>query len=315
MTFFRLVLAHPIFAILIFALLQASSPAFAQKGFYKVSNLEPGTKVFLNEEELLHAAGQHAPGVFTLRVEKNGYHAYVDRVTIYSDQLVEIRIRNMTMNVRPRPFRQRRDARMLPKTGTLIVTSNPPAQQVYLDTLFRGETPLVLENVLVGQHVVRIDTATGTFSLRIFEAVRLRLQDGAILNVTDEDLPEEQRGIQIEDTVLFMVATEKEATTCTDFHSRAGSQIFKLDKEGMFLVCRMSFVLSGDGPINFPARFRLYRGNSLVHEIEHTMIIDNNENRLLCYYHHEWWRPGEYILTIDSAAGKRLGEQAFTIYF
>src|SRR5512145_299742 len=48
MTFFRLVHAHPIFAILIFALMQASSPAFAQKGFYKVSNLEPGTKVFLN---------------------------------------------------------------------------------------------------------------------------------------------------------------------------------------------------------------------------------------------------------------------------
>ena len=112
-----------------------------------------------------------------------------------------------------------------------------------------------------------------------------------------------------------MVASDTQATACTSFHDGAGSQVFKLDKEGMFLVCRMSFVLSGEGQINFPARFRLYRGDQLIHEIEHAMIVDRNENRRLCYYHHEWWRPGEYILTIDSAAGKRLGQRTFTVYF
>ncbi len=269
----------------------------------------------MNEEELRDAAGQHAPGAFTLRVEKGGYHAYVDRVTIFSDQLVEIRIRSMSANVRSRPFRQRRDARMLPLTGTLIVTSNPPGQLVYLDTLFRGETPLVLENVPVGRRFVSIGNATSAFSLQIFETVRLRLQEGNILNVTDEDLPENQRGVQIEDLALFMVATEAEATDCAGFHASAGSQVFKLRKPGMFLVCRMNFLLPGDEAINFPARFRLYRGGELIHEIGHTMIVDRNENRRLCYFHHEYWRPGEYILTIDSAAGKRLGQGSFTIYF
>ncbi len=278
-------------------------------------NWEQGIKVYLNEEELSDLAGQHSPGVYTLRIEKNGFHAYVDKITINSDQLVEIRIRNMTTDVRPRPFRQRRDARMLPMTGTLIVTSNPPGQEVYLDTLLRGETPLVLENVPIGQRAVRIGEATTTFSLQIFESVRLRLQDGNILNVTDEDLPEDQRGVQIEDLALFMVAMETEATACTNFHTSTGSQVFKLDKDSMFLVCRMSFVLTGEGQINFPARFRLYRGNQLIHESEHAMIIDKNENRRLCYYHHEWWRPGEYVLTIDSAAGKRLGQRTFTTYF
>ena len=176
---------HRFCAILICLLLQNQLPALAQKGFYRVSNWEQGTRVYLNEEELLDLAGQHAPGVYTLRVEKSGYHAYVDKVTIYSDQLVEIRIRNMSTGVRPRPFRQRRDARMLPMTGTLIVTSNPPGQQVYLDTLSRGETPIVLENVTVGRHDVRIGEATTTFTLQIFESVRLRLQDGNIQFYSD----------------------------------------------------------------------------------------------------------------------------------
>jgi hypothetical protein len=315
MSFFPHVPVRRFFALLIPLLLQGHLPALAQKGFYRVSNWEQGTKVFLNEEELLDLAGQHAPGEYTLRVEKSGYHAYVDRVTIYSDQLVEIRIRNMAMDVRPRPFRQRRDARMLPMTGTLIVTSNPPGQQVYLDTLLRGETPLVLENVPVGRRAVRIGEATTTFSLQIFESVRLRLQDGNIQNVTDEDLPEDQRGVQIEDLALFMVATDSEATVCTNFHTGAGSQVFKLDKDSKFLVGRMSFVLAGESQINFPARFRLYRGSQLIHESEHAMIIDRNENRRLCYYHHEFWERGEYVLTIDSAAGKRLGPRTFTIYF
>lgn len=303
-------------ALLLALLLEGLAPVFAQKGFYRVLNWEEGMRVFLNEEELRDAAGQHAPGIFTVRVEKNGYHAYVDKVTIQSDQLVEIRIRNMTANVRSRPFRQRRDARMLPMSGTLIVTSNPPAQKVYLDTLFRGETPLVLENVPIGRRHVQIDTVSTTFSLRIFETVRLRLQDGAISNVTDEDLPEVQRGVQIQNLALFMVETEAQATNCPSFHDSTGKTVFKLPKEGMFLVCRMDFLLSGEGAINdFPARFRLYRGRELIHEIEHKMIVDRNENRRLCYFHHEWWRPGEYILTIDAAGGKRLGQMPFTVYF
>ncbi len=308
-------LARLIAALTVLLILAWHHPVLAQKGFYRVSGWEPDVKVFLNEEELREAAGQYTPGVYTLRVEKEGFHAYIDRVTIYRDQLVEIRIRNINAHVRPRPFRQRREARMIPLTGMLILTSQPPGEQVYLDSLLRGETPLVLENVPTGRNILQIGKASMTFSLRIFETVRLHMQDDKISNVTDEDLLPEQKGVQIEELALFMAETEEQATDCTNFQTAAGSQVFKLNKEGMFMVCRMNFRLPNQSTIEYPARFRLYRGNDLMHDVNHTMKIDNQQNRRLCYYHHDWWRPGEYVLTIDSAAGHRLAQTHFTIYF
>lgn len=43
-----------------------------------------------------------------------------------------------------------------PVTGTLVVSSNPPMAKIFIDGEVRGESPLRLNNITVGKHVVRL---------------------------------------------------------------------------------------------------------------------------------------------------------------
>lgn len=44
----------------------------------------------------------------------------------------------------------------MPVTGTLVVSSNPPMAKIFIDGEVRGESPLRLNNITVGKHVVRL---------------------------------------------------------------------------------------------------------------------------------------------------------------
>ncbi len=300
--------------VFVMLLLLFAHPAFPQKGFYRILGVEPDTRIFFDENEIRDAAGQYVPGRYTLRVEKAGHHAFLDKITIYPDQLAEVRVRTMPAKIRSRPSRQRQDARLLRMVGTLVVTSDPPGQEVLLDSVARGTTPLVLENVPAGSREVKIgDTAT-ILPLRVFETIRLRLQNGRILNVTNEDLPEELRAIELEDISLFLTEKEEEATNCSNFFESKGEKVFRLQREGIFLVCRMTFHLPKNELTKLPVRFRIYRGMDEVYTAAHELPIDPRTGRRVCYFHHEWWKPGEYVLTIDTNAGNRLREVFFTLF-
>lgn len=294
--------------------LLVAAPVFAQKGFYRILGVDANTQIFFDEVKLDDAAGQYYPGRYTLRVEREGHHAFIDRIAIYPDQLTEVRVRSLPARIRPRPSRRRQNARLVHRVGTLVVTSTQPGKTVLLDSVARGETPLVLENVPIGVREITIDSVSTMISLRVFETVRVRLQNGKIENVTDEELPEDQRALALEDLALFFTEKEQEATNCSNFFSRSGEKVFRLTREGMFLVCRMTFRLPKNELTKFPVRFRLYRGPEEIYTVEHELPIDPRTDRRVCYFHHEWWRPGEYVLTIDTIAGNRLGEVSFTLF-
>lgn len=288
--------------------------AFAQKGFYRILGVDPNTRIFFDEQELRDAAGQFAPGRYTLRVEPNGYHTFLDRISIFPDQLVEVRVRTMPAKVRSRPYRQRQDARLLTMVGTLVVTSDPPGQEVKLDSVARGTTPLVLENVPVGNREVIIGKTSAFFILRPFESMRLRLQNGTIRDVTNEDLPASLREVALDEIALYLTEDEKRATDCTNFFSEPGQKVFRLKQAGMFLVARLIFHLPKNELTHLPVRFRIYRGTDEIYTAEHELPIDPRTDRRVCYFHHEYWKPGEYVLTIDTQAGNRLGQAFFTLF-
>jgi len=300
--------------LLVWLCLFSATPAFPQKGFYRILGVDPNTRIFFDEQELQDAAGQYAPGRYTLRVEKNGYHTVLDRISIYPDQLVEVRVRTMPAKLRSRPYRQRQDARLFTMVGTLVVTSNPPGQEVLLDSVSRGSTPLVLENVPVGNREVIIGKTSAFFTLRPFESLRLRAQNGTIRDVTNEDLPEELREVALEDIALYLTPEEKLATNCGNFFGEKGQKVFRLKQEGMFLVARLIFHLPKNELTTLPVRFRIYRGTEEIYTAEHELPIDPSTDRRVCYFHHEWWKPGEYVLTIDTQAGNRLGQVFFTLF-
>jgi len=43
---------------------------------------------------------------------------------------------------------------MTPKTGTLAVNTNPPEASIYLDGNFKGSSPLFIQNVIIGPHIL-----------------------------------------------------------------------------------------------------------------------------------------------------------------
>lgn len=276
--------------------------------------MERDTRIFFDEVELKDAAGQYAPGRYTLRVEKDGHHAFLDRITIFPDQLAEVRVRTMPAKIRSRPSRQRQNARLVPMVGTLVVTSDPPGKTVKLDSVVRGTTPLILENVPVGNREIMIDSTAQMISLRVYETVRLRWQNRRIADVTNEELPEALRQIELSNPALFFVEQENEATDCTNFFERSGANVFRLTRAGMFLVLRMTFYLPKNELTKLPVRFRLYRGDEEIYTAAHDLPIDPRTGRRVCYFHHEWWKPGEYVLTIDTQAGNRLGQVLFTLF-
>ncbi|NUO83959.1 PEGA domain-containing protein [candidate division KSB1 bacterium] len=301
-------------AVFISLVLLIAAPAFPQKGFYRILGVEPDTRIFFDEAELKDAAGQYQPGRYTLRVEKRGHHTYLDKIAIYPDQLVEVRVRTMPAKVRSRPFRQRQDARLIPMVGTLVVTSDPPGKPVLLDSVARGTTPLVLENVPVGNRELIIDSTSRMINLRVFETIRVRLQSGKIEDVTNEELSPELREVELNGVSLFFTEREAEATDCSNFFESNGNSVFRLERSGMFLVCRMIFHLPKNERMTLPVRFAIYRGTDKVYTAEHELPIDPRTSRRVCYYHHEWWKPGEYVLTIDTTAGNRLGQVSFTLF-
>lgn len=301
-------------AFLVLLGLALAPPAFPQKGFYRIVGVESNTQIFFDEAKLEDAAGQYQPGRYTLRVEKAGHHAFIDQIAIYPDQLTEVRVRSLPVKIRPRPSRRRQDARLFHQVGTLVVTSNPPGQAVLLDSVARGDTPLVLENVPTGSREVTIGKTSTMISLRVFETIRVRLQNDKITDVTNEDLPQELREIELEEISLFFTEQQEEATDCGNFFARKGEKVFRLTREGMFLVSRMTFRLPKNELTKFPVRFRLFRGMDEIYTVEHELPIDPRTERRVCYFHHEWWRPGEYVLTIDTTAGNRLGQASFTLF-
>lgn len=292
------------------------SPLLAQPssapGFYRIIGREPGTIIYF-DEDTVNTAGQHAPGVYTLRVEREGYLAHVKPIRIVSDHVVEINIRSAGMRSAARPARQRQMVRLYPMPATLVVTSNPPGQSVWLDEVERGVTPMVLENILAGKHALKIGAATDTLSLRMFETRRVRLEGGRVKDVSADELPLELKRVQLTRLSLFMEVEEAKARDCSHFDGKPGATFFRLEEDGAFLVCRLAFDLPDDDSINLPVRFRLYQDGKLMHEVEHDLPLSPGNGMRVCYFHHEWWKTGEYILTVDGTPGNRLGEVKFTV--
>lgn len=293
-----------------------SGSVFAQSsnapGFYRIVGREPGTVIYF-DEDTVHTAGQHPPGVYTLRVEREGYLAHVKPIRIVSDHIIEINIRSTGMRPGVRTARQRQMVRLYPMPATLVVTSNPPGQTVWLDGVDRGAAPIVLENILAGRHVLKIGEAADTLVLRMFEMKRLRLEEGRIKDVTAADLPLEQQRAQLTRLSLFMEVEETKARDCSNFDNSQGATFFRLEQEGAFLVCRLTFDYPENDAINLPVRFRLYQDGKTIHEVEHELPISPGNNHRVCYFHHEWWKTAEYILTVDGIPGNRLGEVKFTV--
>jgi hypothetical protein len=83
------------------------------------------------------------PGSYTIEAEKNGYQSYSTTTSVSSGTRSNVNC----------PLTK------LDTSGTLYVMSDPSGSNVYLDAVYKGSTPITLNNLASGTHIVQIDHA------------------------------------------------------------------------------------------------------------------------------------------------------------
>ena len=80
-------------------------------------------------------------GSYSISAEMSGYYTYSTTTNVYAGSMSNVYC----------PLTQ------MVSTGGLYITSDPSDAMVYLDASYRGKTPLSLNNVATGEHVVEMD--------------------------------------------------------------------------------------------------------------------------------------------------------------
>lgn len=81
-------------------------------------------------------------GTHSVRLTKSGYLDYNTSVIISANQTTFL---NVTLSPMP--------------TGNLYIVSNPTGAKVYLEGTYKGLTPILIENLIIGQYLVQIKKA------------------------------------------------------------------------------------------------------------------------------------------------------------
>jgi hypothetical protein len=119
-----------------------------QNGYILVSSTPAGASIYLDGSyQGKTASGTQyditgvSPGTHTVVLRLNGYQDYSSTVTVSAGQIVTI---NPTLTPASQPS----------TTGSIQISSSPTNAETYLDNVFQGYTPLTLQNVAPGSHVV-----------------------------------------------------------------------------------------------------------------------------------------------------------------
>lgn len=122
-----------------------TTPWLAERpGFLAVSSFPPGATVYLDGDiagTTLCTIPDLAPGMYEVRIEKDGYQAWSDAVT-----------------VDPGTF-SRVNARLQPLFGSLRIFTFPAGAEIAVDGIDRGVSPLVLDDLSPGIHAVNASLA------------------------------------------------------------------------------------------------------------------------------------------------------------
>lgn len=146
-----------------------------------------------------------APGTYALVIEKEGYYPYSQTIYVSADQKISIKAElnkkpasTPTPTPPPSPKPPSPPAPKppptppsQPSTGTLWVVSDPDGAEVYVNNVFKGMTPLRLENISSGSYTVKVlkdgyetQTKTATVSKGQLAKVDFSLKRKAVGNAT-----------------------------------------------------------------------------------------------------------------------------------
>ncbi|MBC8315917.1 MAG: PEGA domain-containing protein [Bacteroidetes bacterium] len=108
-------------------------------GTIEVEALE-GSEIFIDKEKVgtTTYSGRILGGVHILEVRKEKHYDYSETIS------VEV----------GKPYKLK--PKLDPKVGVLSIMSDPPEASIYLDNEYKGKAPLIIRDIIVGSHILKI---------------------------------------------------------------------------------------------------------------------------------------------------------------
>ena len=112
-------------------------------GTIEVEALE-GSEIFIDKEKVgtTTYSGRILGGVHILELRKEKHYDYIETIS------VEV----------GKPYKLK--PKLDPKVGMLSIMSDPPEASIYLDNEYRGKAPLIIRDIIVGSHILKISKAS-----------------------------------------------------------------------------------------------------------------------------------------------------------
>lgn len=120
------------------------TPTPTQYGSIRVESSPSGAEIYFNGDyrgQSPITISQVWPGTYTIMAEKDGYRTYTTTVTVTSGRQADV-----YCSLSP-----------LSTTGSLYVLSNPSGANIYVDTAYKGQTPMTVTNLASGTHILEVD--------------------------------------------------------------------------------------------------------------------------------------------------------------
>jgi hypothetical protein len=114
---------------------------FALGGQLNISSIPDGARIFLDGEDIGLSplkTGRLPAGSHQLRLVRDKHKGKLSAVVVERGQEREITVR------------------LLPLKGSVAVSSDPPGAAVYLDGESKGDTPVFIYGVMIGQHSLKL---------------------------------------------------------------------------------------------------------------------------------------------------------------
>jgi len=113
-------------------------------GAINLNSTPSGAKIYLDgkyQDITPQSLSNLEPGTYQLRLTKSGYQDWQQEVTVSPDKTIEIFV-NLTL--------------LSPALGEIKLTSTPSGASVFLDDSFKGVAPIIISNVPVGKHIIKV---------------------------------------------------------------------------------------------------------------------------------------------------------------
>ncbi|MCE5224209.1 PEGA domain-containing protein [bacterium] len=119
-----------------------------------ISSTPSGAKIYLNNQasgQVTPATIKFKPGKYTVKVTLNGYKEQSKTVTFTNDPPASTKIQFTLEKITVTP-----PPPTTPKVGVLWILSVPDGAEVFVNNVFKGVTPLRLDNVNAGNYTVKV---------------------------------------------------------------------------------------------------------------------------------------------------------------